>query len=202
LQVDYFLFSHIASSRNKFYQNYFSNQYILDYNSDYNSEKSFNNFIDLNYSNTFRQFVKGIITFFKNKSAVPILKSNGQYILPYNEAKEFEKIKSRKNYIPLSLQLDYFNKILEYAKTNNIEVFLVFPPVREYLLEYPSSDDKSLLDSLWQNSISSNVHFLDYSKDNRFLLGSYTDYVHLNSKGAELFSKILDNDIKKIFYEK
>lgn len=63
-------------------------------------------------------------------------------------------------------------------------------------------DYKSLLDSLWQKSISSNVHFLDYSKDNRFLLDSYTDYVHLNSKGAELFSKILDNDIKKIFYEK
>lgn len=43
---------------------------------------------------------------------------------------------------------------------------------------------------------------IDYFRYKRFLLDSYTDYVHLNPKGSELFTKILNNDIKKIINEK
>ena len=92
--------------------------------------------------------------------------------------------------------LDYYQKTIELAQKNNIEVILIRHPLtNEYLNNmYPKmkTDVNRLIDKL---SRKYNLKKFDYRyifKDKQNLFG---DMDHLNKNGIQKFAKILTNDI-------
>ena len=213
LGVDYFNFSRLTSSRNYVYEKYFDKSYMEDYKiHEKNSlfsvgdklNDKFGNFMIQNFESNFSLFLKNITKYIKGDlSPERELKKNGQFVLYYNEAKKTELIKPAKSYYPREMQISYFKKIVELSDEHDISLFLVFPPVRRYMLQYPKDKTKVFLDSLWsKSSVSKGVSFLDYSKNNTFVLSDYHDYIHLNNKGADKFSEDLNNSILELLKNK
>ena len=92
--------------------------------------------------------------------------------------------------------IDYYQKTIELAQKNNIEVILIRHPLtNEYLNNmYPKmkTDVNRLIDKL---SRKYNLKKLDYRytfKDKQYL---FADMDHLNKNGIQKFAKILTNDI-------
>lgn len=198
LGVDYFNFSRFTSSRNYIYKNFFPKEYIQDYIDRKEQTNSINKFIEINYSNTFTFLIKQSMKYYSGRAEQRFMKDNGQFIIPFQIAKENQKMSTRENYTPIDIQINYFKKIVDLTKQKKLKLILVFPPVREYILDYPLEKDKIFLDSLWSSSVSENIYFLNYSRDKRFILKDFHDYIHLNTKGADKFSSILNKDIQQI----
>jgi DltD protein len=85
---------------------------------------------------------------------------------------------------------------LSALKKRNITPVFITPPVTSYYYKYVSAQK---LDSM-HTTVSSlcnkyGCSYFNYFTDKRFLLTDFADCDHLNSSGAEKFSKILNNDI-------
>ncbi|MCL7763648.1 hypothetical protein MPF19_09500 [Polaribacter sp. Z014] len=91
-----------------------------------------------------------------------------------------------------------FENYIAECKKNKINILLIYPPTYYKYNKYIKNQDDIIS---YYTSISKkyDVPFIDYSTN--FLVYS-TDYFynsqHLNKKGAEIFTKILGEDIKKI----
>lgn len=98
------------------------------------------------------------------------------------------------------LQLSEFIKLVDLLKKDNINIIFVSTP--EY---QPSVKAKSIIDaySIFENiAAEKDIPYLNYNKNlaSEFNYDStyYNDWVHLNKRGANKFSKMLSNDLKKI----
>ncbi len=85
------------------------------------------------------------------------------------------------------------NRIIEFAKENDIDVVLTrTPKTKEYLdlldEEY-IKDIKLIVNNLVDKN--NNVMFYDYSQDSNFTHKHFYDSNHLNTEGAKIFSKLL-----------
>ncbi|WP_027076550.1 hypothetical protein [Maribacter antarcticus] len=75
--------------------------------------------------------------------------------------------------------------------------------LRNYILNYPEEETKKKLNDVWlENSNMDDIYFLDYSNNDKFNLKDYYDYIHLNSRGADKFSIILNQDISNLLKDK
>ena len=95
-----------------------------------------------------------------------------------------------------SLQL--FENFINECKNNHIQLIMVYSPVYSGALK--KLPNKSVFDTLF-HSISQKyrVPYLDYTKDSICRDSNYFHVaIHLNKKGAELFSRKLATDVKKI----
>lgn len=106
-----------------------------------------------------------------------------------------------------SIPVDYYTRIIEYAKDNNIKIIL---------LKYPQS--KEYLDLMEQRNLSNRAYYADILNITQAAIGNdfkvadyqgiffsdpeyFSDPDHLNENGAVEFSKIISADLKKDYPE-
>jgi hypothetical protein len=91
-----------------------------------------------------------------------------------------------------------FDSFLNHCKKNDIQVILVFTPQYIKATEF-TKNKKQVIDIYHSFSGKYNIPFLDYSYDSICYDTTYFyNAMHLNIKGAELFSLQLADDIKKL----
>lgn len=91
-----------------------------------------------------------------------------------------------------SVNLRYLKKIIEMAKSKNVQPVLVRTPVHALY----KVDNEQDLQHVYRNNFA-DLPFLDFQ---HFPLADscFADYDHLNKNGAELFSRALKAELKKI----
>lgn len=90
------------------------------------------------------------------------------------------------------LVLDVLRDFVSTCNANNVKLVVCCSPILEnYHL---------ISKELHQLFLDLNVTFFDYSNDQRFInhIDMFGDYVHLNSTGADIYTKVLVNDLKTI----
>lgn len=109
---------------------------------------------------------------------------------------EYLQDESIENYVYNTKQID---KVIEYCNNNDILVILLTMPVYKSFISVEKTE-KNKRRTLYIDEVLSkysNIAYLNYEKDNRFV--SKIDYFknddHLNSYGAKIFTEILNNDI-------
>ena len=188
LGVDYFQFGFISDTRNYIYGDLLGKGYLSDYKTSYYTYYLKNKLDNIN--------PKRLKLLFNAKKNA-LIRDNGQFILP-GKAKESDKI--IRESIRLDIQINYFEKIIQYCNHNNIRVFIVMLPVRgnelkSYKKKYLSEFD------LFLNKYKSkkpSITILQYTYDKSYTINDYTDITHLNENAANRFSKQLNDTIQKI----
>ena len=104
---------------------------------------------------------------------------------------------TEKDFSRLEENLGYIKSIIDDCASRGINVLLVTTPTTAYY--WKNLDEKQLqlmksaLTTLVQ--VNPNVEYLDLLKDGRFEDSDFRDADHLNPKGAEKFTKIIDKAI-------
>lgn len=93
---------------------------------------------------------------------------------------------------------DILNKYLLFLKENNIKPIVVVCPTSFYYREYFDKSNKKVTFYNIINKLKRIYDFqvIDYFESNLFDENDFWDYSHLNNKGAEKFTNILNNEIK------
>lgn len=119
-----------------------------------------------------------------------------KHIIDQNIIDSFIKRDSLKEYQLSNFEIENLNRIVEYCDLNNIELIFINPPIHPIMynsLEYQGG--KIIFDEFLTTNYS-NISYLDFS--DKFLPDScYADLIHLNNNGSKIFSKKLDQILKK-----
>ena len=124
-----------------------------------------------------RTHYKGFITFGTDTVSLPLIR---RYTFVY----EIDQI-----------GINLLNKIITTCKTNNIKIVLTYAPEYHY---WDESINKNFFPTLQKIAAEQNIPFWDYRKEQ--LCHDHTLFIdehHLNEKGANLYSRILANDLAK-----
>jgi hypothetical protein len=182
--VDYFQFSIFSDTRNYVYAKYLGPGYMGDYRP---------------YRHLY-SYVRETLNPYKIRTLVkdPVfkhdLKDNGQFVrngIP----KEDDFIK--RNFARLDIQVNYFEKILETCREENIIVFLCMPPIRDVELMQYSDEQLNDFDQFIKAYESDHVFYLDFSRDPRFEKHDFIDFAHLSQSSADKFSHIMSEMIEE-----
>jgi hypothetical protein len=88
--------------------------------------------------------------------------------------------------------------ITEYCKQHSIQVYFLSTPLYSTYRENMSAAKKARFDAfVTEFTRQYGVPFYDYSKNPRFTLKDFADDDHLNPRGAEKYSRIIDSIIHK-----
>jgi hypothetical protein len=113
---------------------------------------------------------------------------------------EFVNQDSRKNY-PETVKenIDILNKYIDFLRDKNVEPIIVISPHTKYYSENLSSDLKERFEEI-VNEIKKNrnIKVLNYFYSDEFTNNDFYDVVHLNRRGAEKFSLILNNIVNNL----
>jgi hypothetical protein len=191
LGVDYFEFSYLLDTRNYAYRKYLGKEYLKDFNDDFNA---YTNQMLMVKQNQFFLRLDNIKRVVNKDAKIPYLKENGQYIR-YGKAKKRDYVE--RNSQMLDIQLKYFIDILDYCDQKDIEVFMVLLPLRENELKNYDNETLDAYNKFFNARTGEHVHFLDYSTSDKFTIEDFQDITHLNIEGADKFTKLLDEEIKK-----
>ncbi len=187
LGVDYFQFSFMSNTRNYVYADYLGLDYLKDFNDRVLWLKC-KYYLDCAKPNR--------LLYLRSNNHVSFLKENGQYIRPH-KAKENDSIKRNVN--RLAIQVNYLKKILDVCRSENIKVFMVMLPVRKNEMKGYTSEEIKEFDLFIHKYVDNwNTFYLNYGLDTTFKTEDYTDLTHLNEKGADRFSRILNDSLLKI----
>lgn len=133
------------------------------------------------------------------KECVSPTESSFQGYAPYKGKMNYHPKSSykKKQIVIDSLKLGYLEQLIQSAQKNDI--FLVFCSSPHYL--WPDIDSFVTLDSLCNVY---NVPFLNYYDSKEFAehLDYWHDSTHLNEKGADIYTKLIASEIKKLYYSK
>ncbi len=90
-------------------------------------------------------------------------------------------------------------EFIAFAKAKNFKILLYTAPVTEQyfnlLNEKKLDQNKNEMEKLTDNK---NVFYYNFINDNRFIQADFYDADHLNNKGAEKFSVIINNVVNKL----
>lgn len=166
-----------------------------------------NQLFNINYTTSLRsifiipkytlKLFKSIITGSDNK--IEDLKIGGyervENLIEQDIIDNFMKNDSVTNYNFSNIEIDNLYRIVEFCKSNKISLIFINPPLHAAMynsLEYQVGMVK--FKKFMNNNLPSYT-YLDFS--NKFLPDScYADLVHLNKKGAKIFSEKLEYNIK------
>ncbi len=112
----------------------------------------------------------------------------------YNTEKEvYDKKRATQNIEIDQNAVTYYHQFLQKTKDLNIKTYVIISPT---ILKEPKTEEKSLLESISKEY--DNVTFLDYAIDSTYNshYQLFSDEFHLNTAGAERFSKELADLIK------
>lgn len=208
LGVDYFEFSFVSAGMQAAYDAYFDKEYdeiILNCSSlsfdnkktdiDDKINKRLNILLIHNYYNAVSYLFNKYIL---KDNRVSYVSEYGQYrIYPQPKAKAGDFLTRSSNI--LEEQKSAYEKIFELCKQNNIAIIQVMLPLRDIEQNCYSEETKLL----FNNMFSSNNHskYLNYSTNENFSLKDFMDDTHLNLSGADNFTTLLNDDLKKFnFY--
>lgn len=131
--------------------------------------------------------------------------------VPYDEKKWNRSAKASINIIPClndkdaseryAKGVDYMVNIIKKCKEKNVKVILLSVPQMSIVYDYLPQDQleisEGLADSL--QKVYDNVYFLNYLKaDSLFTTDDMFNPTHLNPRGAQKFTMILNDTIKKL----
>ena len=205
LGTDYFMFSFLSDTRNEYYGELLPEGYMQDYSDSVSVidkdatswherlNEDFNAYI-------VRRFQQPLTYLFFEGSpeqyAKPYLKSNGQYVDPVHFAQESDK--TNRDGKRLEIQMEYFEKVLNYCKEKEILVVVVIPPTRDAELE--SYDQKLLQECdsyLKEVTQKHQVPLLNYAYEDAYKSYKlYTDITHLTPAAADMWTQRLYADLK------
>lgn len=126
-----------------------------------------------------------------NKGFYPLNNQNNPVVLIDRPSSNLKNQKCDSSLFEQSIL--HINKI---AKKNNINLICITSPVKNPNKNYPLLS-KKIAKILKKHSIA----YIDYSKNiplQKSLKNYWHDKIHLNEKGAELFTEIVRNDIKSL----
>ena len=188
LGVDYFQFNFFADTRNYIYGRILADEYLADYPSSI-TYYEFQYYLDL-LNPTKLSHLKGV--FNKNK---PFVKENGQFVLAGKARKsDYAERSIQKR----DIQIQYFERILEDCKENNIKVFLTMLPIRKNELNaYPEGEMKDF-DSFLSAYLNESVVLVNFTHDQSYSWEDYTDLTHFNQAAADRFSAQLNDTIMSL----
>ena len=91
---------------------------------------------------------------------------------------------------------EYILRLASICNKNNVSLLLFLPPVTNHYVKLTNPTIVSILDSIAHKASSNySAEYINYFNDERFRSGSlFADEIHLNSKGAILFSQRLKKD--------
>lgn len=144
------------------------------------------------YNSTIIYSVNRAINFYKNPSKGKAIKG----FIPLSKTWEQEIVKYRRKELkPLDSNcIAEYKSIIQYCKSNNIQLYMVNSPLYRYFINKPNYDIVAQ-----EIADKENVLFLDYSMDTTFINNNqyFSDPIHLNVKGARVFTNKLISEIKK-----
>ncbi len=86
--------------------------------------------------------------------------------------------------------------IIEYCKQKNIEIYIFSTPLYKTYIENELIIKKIKVNKFIQNLITKyNIKYLDFEKNSDFTIKDFSNDDHLNAKGAEKYSIIIDSII-------
>ena len=123
--------------------------------------------------------------------------------IPYERKGGLDKKKSVKPQNDI-VQIRAFEELLDELEKNKIQV--IFAHIPGYL---PARDDSDILESIQlihKIAEERNIPFLDYETERITSINTdprlFSDWVHLNEKGSEAFSKLLRSDLELLLKQK
>ena len=175
------------------------NSNIQEYTNSYIGYNDFDYYVPLiRYSgktNSLKLIIKNIV----NSQSNIGYRQNGFLGMDREWNADLEKAKKeQKSYIinTDSNSVVLFEKFIKECKANDIELILVYTP--EYIDGQNFVANRDDVIQIYRDfSMKYSIDFFDYSNDSLCLNKKYFyDASHLNSSGAEIFSKKLANDLK------
>ena len=121
----------------------------------------------------------------------------------YNGIDDFDRISRYHDELHIvefdDLILSEINDFADYCEDNNIKILLVHSPIFIDLKNNITNNDL-MIDLMKSLTVKyDNLNYLDYSEDKMSLCQSYFfDALHLNNKGADLFTRKLALDIDSL----
>jgi len=197
--TDYFQFGFISATRNYAYDRYLG-AYVSDYDNSFLEEidSDFSYFWDQVRPNPVWMSQKAVAINSGAVDELPYVKSNGQYIMT-GQASPNDTVKRSISY--LDVQINYFNKIVQYCKENDIDLYVVMTPRRDAELQNYTEEEMAEFDDKIESALEPEYsgHYLNYSNLEQFKdYTYYVDICHLNADAADVFFGILDSDIKAL----
>lgn len=179
--IDYFQFGVFSDARNYAYQEKFHTDYLSDY-----PDK---NYVLLNFWSRLNPLKLNELQF----GTKTITETNGFQIKTgqrHTGDSKLRKMEWNK------VQMDYFNKIVEFCSKKKIKIYLFMQPIQLKEISQYTSDELLRFETHVKNSLRGvdNANFYNYSKRN-IPSEYYSDNTHLNQKGAMIFSKMIDSTI-------
>jgi hypothetical protein len=136
-----------------------------------------------------------ILTILGNLEINTIKKADkNSYTADYEEWKEdLDSIPKSIAYTIDSKIIAYFNEFISDAKKSGAKIFVIYSPI---FLKYDKNQEIDICNRICN---SENVPFWDFSKDTLFLQNKqfFKDVLHLNHKGAIIFSNLVAEKIKR-----
>lgn len=182
-----------------YYDHYYHTGY--QYKRDYLDLRAYSKIFMFGYSNSIRYLLNDF-TIEKNKGY--IIKSNGFMEISEDRDMKGSTPNTQEVMAEYSKYLKdenreknerYLDKAIEELKNKGIEVvFLITPTMKSYsdLMEKNYLYTLEYLKKMKENY---NIQYFDYFKDSRFSEEDFLDISHLNRRGANRFSKMINEEI-------
>lgn len=95
---------------------------------------------------------------------------------------------------------EYFRRIIEFCKKNDIKLVLVDQPMPKELLDNVNGYN-DYVKLMWEFADQNEIDYMNfncYKGDIQLTLDNYKDVDHLNGSGAEIYTKLFVDTVKKI----
>lgn len=194
--TDYFQFSYLSDSRNYIYSKYFPAEYLADFedgNNWFSLQKEYLKTLWGNKQNCLSACIKYVLRRPVPKNLL-VQKPNGQFVV-YGAAKGDEK--ADRDYQVLDVQYVYYKKIIELCQANDIELYVIMPPLRKGEIESHTDEERAAFNKMIRDSLAQTPyaeHYYNYSESEG--LSPYTDFtdiVHLTPEASDRYSAHLNN---------
>lgn len=196
--TDYFQFSYLADARNYVYVDLLPSEYLADYP---DSSTKVARRLDrikrlwISKQNAFTALLNYAMGN-PPPNNIPYQKDNGQYCVE-GTAKGDETIQF--DFSIMDIQYDYFKRIIELCVDENIDLYVVMPPLWEAMVESGTDEEfdkfnKMIIDSLKDTPYEN--QYINYCILNG--LSSYEDFsdaTHLSPEVADTYSGYLNHYI-------
>lgn len=86
--------------------------------------------------------------------------------------------------------------IIDYCKTHNIELYFFSSPLyKTYIQQKIKAKDQKVKNYIQQLIASENIKYYNFENSSHFKLEDFSNDDHLNAKGAEKYSRLIDSII-------
>lgn len=209
--TDYFMYGFLSDTRNEFYKDYLSQEYMKDFADNTtqenpgNSKKwheqmdsDFNDYIVSKYQYPFNNLLPCLKSLVFGGDSKTYLKDNGQFIVPNVKATDADAVE--RDMTRLGIQTEYFEKTLAFCKSKGIRVVVVMPPTRDAeLVNYSAEQLSEFNQYLEELTKKYNAELLNYAFDENFKATDlYMDITHLTPEAAVLWTEQLNSDLQNM----